>query len=127
MDFLSVVVEAYADAMASVDRAGDRVREAVNYALFEGDLILEYTAYPDDGGLAPVVYGTFFDDSYEGCWDGCNGITTVHRSGWCRVNPEHADFDCMCGISPEDEDEFYEYLDKRAAEDRAAMGIEEPF
>lgn len=82
----AAVVRAFpADAAAVLQEVADR-----------GDLSLEVTAYPDG-----AAFGEFFDLGAPPCWDHCNGITTVHRAGWCRVNPEHADLDCYCGVPPE--------------------------
>lgn len=103
-----------AGAVDIVRRSGQRAIENLEYANADGTLELR-VFFEDDG-----VYGEFFDISVSPCWDGCNNITRVHRAGWCKVNPEHADFDCMCGISLEDEDEFYAYLDEQAAKDREA-------
>lgn len=109
------IVQAFFDAVDSIRNQTDQIKFQVAELAKTGDLILEVAVYPDG-----ATFGQFIDGTYGPCWDGCNGITTVHRSGWCKVNQEHADFDCMCGISAEDEDEFYAYLDEQAEKDRAA-------
>lgn len=45
-----------------------------------------------EGGLS----AGFADPHRPFCWDDCDGIFYTHRSGWCRWNPEHADLDCAC-------------------------------
>lgn len=94
----TILHEAYIDAMNMVLRAGQQAVDNLLDTNSRGALVLEIDLYPDE-----AFYGEFFDTD-QTCWDRCNGITNWHRSGWCRVNPEHADFDCGCGEGYWDDD-----------------------
>lgn len=116
---VNALIEALCNAVAVIRER--QLETELGWVLDAGDLSLLITTYPDG-----AVFGEFCDDSYSGCWDGCNGISTVHRSGWCRTNPEHADFDCGCnGPSPEEEAEFYDWLDEQQADERREARIED--
>jgi hypothetical protein len=76
-------------------------------------------------------YAEFADAGRVHCWCACNGITRVHRSGWCHFKAEHADLDCGCYESfyePTDEDwaEMEEWADG-AELAQAETETEEPF
>jgi hypothetical protein len=69
--------------------------------------LTNYVSCVNAGTLALDVSelgGWFYNDAAEPCWDGCDSILTFHRAGWCKENPEHADMDCMCGVSDDWED-----------------------
>lgn len=62
-------------------------------------------SYSLGGALEEVPpFAEAFDTAAPSCWDACNGITILHRPGWCRINPEHADLDCGCS-EPDYEEE----------------------
>jgi hypothetical protein len=109
-DTLSLVVEAIAPAY------NEGCRRYLWWAVDNDDLEVRWTlaeidhGYASMGGpadLRPTFWAEAFDISTPPCWDGCNGITTMHRAGWCRTNAEHADFDCGCGTADYDEEDDY--------------------
>jgi hypothetical protein len=102
-DTLSIVI----DALSYPWKDG-QARENLLYAA-DGDTLevrwtldLQDASWVDDDEL-PELWCRWsdydaeaFDTSTPYCWDGCNGISTVHRPGWCRHNAQHADLDCAC-------------------------------
>lgn len=123
---LDLLLEALVDAVATVRRAGEEARENLIGAALDDVLVLILTVERDGG-----VFGEFFNDKVMACWDGCNGITSHHRAGWCPFNPEHCDMDCGCGEQDFDEDFLDEItaavLDKIAVRQVHTFTDEEPF
>ena len=101
-DTLSLVVQGLALPWGRTDRVHDNLV----WAAEGGTLEVGWTFVAEDGVLYPDAWA--FDTSTPYCWDGCDGITTVHRAGWCRVNQEHADLDCGCGEVWHDEPDYDE-------------------
>lgn len=99
-DTLSLVLEGLAYPWQ-----GGRAKDNLLWAAESGTLEVAWTLSEQDMGygslggpvdLQVVWAAEAVDTAIAPCWDGCTGISTEHRPGWCRTNPEHADFDCGC-------------------------------
>jgi hypothetical protein len=107
---MQVLADVLLDAIGSVRMTGQAAIDNLVLAEQNGTLVLDvlyvepHWAY--SGWNEGAWYGEFRDLANPPCWDGCNGITNFHRAGWCRTNPEHADFDCGCDGGHDYEEDY---------------------
>jgi hypothetical protein len=97
-----------AEAVEGHKRVANEVGNSNLAAAMEGGtlaVLVEWVGAHESycGWNEPAVY-TRFVNTDEVCWDGCDGILTFHRPGYCRTNPSHADY-CACGES--DHEDWY--------------------
>jgi hypothetical protein len=130
-DVLTLAVEGLAVAARNLNEYGNAVaRERVAYLSANGSLGVDVDLFVDGRFGA----AGFRDTTIPPCWDDCDGIFHEHRPGWCRVNPEHADFDCGCDVG--DYDDYYDDVEDDGPTDQQlheddllvqAATTEEPF
>jgi hypothetical protein len=122
-DTLSLVIEAIAYAWDA-----PRSRDNLTWAAESGNLEVAWILAEENDGYGSFdLQVSFFSEAVDAaappCWDGCNGITTQHRAGWCLTTPEHADLDCGCGEADYDyEDELDAPVTTITYVDRPVLG-----